>query len=86
MVDHTSGNEGFPFVIESNPPGITGPLAKDLKFPSPRMNAEQGASQWPAGMIFLIIRIGFGILHVRVIKDSVQSIQPSIGTPGERVG
>ena len=64
VIDDAGTDEGFAVCIEGDSPGIAGSFAKDLEFPSPRMDTEQGTGDGPAGMILLVVGIGFGVFHV----------------------
>ena len=85
VIDHAGRHESFPFVIKRDPPRVACPFAEDLEFSRSGMNPVHGASQWPTGMLFIIVRVRLRIFDVRVIEDPVQSIQPAIRPPSQAV-
>ena len=81
MIDHTRADEGFSFIVKRNAPRVAGAFAKHLKLASLRVNSKHRTSEVPGLLAFLKIRILRTVNYVSGIENSVQSIQPAVGSP-----
>ena len=77
MVDHTGRDEGAAPFIEGDAPGVAGSLGPQFEFVGARMQAEHGRVE---DMLAPLVR------DVTLVEDAVESIQPAVGSPGERIG
>src|SRR5262245_32642231 len=85
VVDHAGRNEEAPFVVDRHAPRVARPFAPDLELPRDRVNAKQGAGELPAGMILLVVWVRLAVLHIALVEDAVEPIEPAVGPPGERI-
>src|SRR5262249_24559091 len=77
VIDDAGTDEGAALVVPGEAPGIPRALPKQLKFPRFRMDAEEDAGE---------DEVLAALLDVAVIEDAVESVQPAVRTPRQRVG
>ena len=86
VIDDAGADEGIAGMIECNAPGIAGAFTEDLKFAGAGMDAEQSAGEVPWFLVFAVVWVFGAVRDMGRIEDSVETIQPAIGAPGEGVG
>ncbi len=76
VVDHTSADKRFAFVIKCDAPRIAGPFTKQFESMSRRVDAKHRASEVECVTI---------LFDDAAIKHSVEAIKITVGSPSECV-
>ena len=85
VIDHARRKEELTLIVDRNSPGVAGAFSENIELFGVRIDPPQGTSERPAGVVFFVVRVVFAVLHVRVVKDSIETIQPAVWPPGQRV-
>src|SRR5206468_11392225 len=70
-------DQGTPFGVPDQTPGVARPLADDLELVRARVDTPQRTGEVEHAALRL---------HAAVVEDAVEAVEPTVRPPGQRVG
>ena len=83
MIDHAGRQKRFTILVPRDSPRVAGPFGEQLKLASPGMDSKERTGKLPTGMFLIEVWIVGCVFDVAIIKDTIESVKPTIRSPSE---